>query len=1044
MSNPVVLDPVLVSAVSAKRAVLFLGAGASLGATRADGHKIPDAAGLGRLLSSEFLNSQYDNADFKTIYDFSCSTRSVRDVQDFVHKTLSGYNPAPFHLLVPKFAWAGIATTNYDLILEAAYNSTDDTLQHLFPNCKDGDGVPETLGINGLLYVKLHGCITHYQYVSPPMVASTEQIIQHKEGRAGQFAQFLEWAKTRTIIFAGYGLGDFNLRALFHEIAREGDNHPRHFIVRPGILKAEADYWQDRRARTISATFEQFLNALSVAIPEPTRKLALTPSATIVSSFTRFIARARVTESEALLRYFNTQCEHVSDSTIAGKGEAARFYRGFDLGWYPFANDLDVPRRVTKDIMDERVAPPAIHTPQLVVIKGHAGGGKSVMIRRIAWDAAHRFGRLVFRVRGGSALDRDMFEEIVSLTNQPIYLLVDDVADDVDQTVAFYNYALRQKWPIVIIAGVRIHEWNVRCEDLAPFVDEEYELHYLSNHEIELLLGNLEKFDALGHLKSLNLDTRKIKLREIYGRQLLVALYEATENATFRDIITDEFRDIKPAEAKLLYLDICSLNRFGPPVRAGLISRIHGIDFDDFRTRFFKPLEQVVDLIMDSKTQDWTYKARHSVIADIVYDIGLPTVADKYDNLMRIIGKLNPSYSYDQEVLFQLIKASPLAELFPDVVMGNSVYGAALSAFGELSVVVHQHGIYEMRRAGDTASLDRAEILLERSLLLSPGNPSIKHSLAELALKRSSLAVNEADRETWRVRSENQARALISGSRNSYPSHTLAKLAIARVRDALEKNEGEDNELTREVFGTAVKEAEDVIRDGLKKFPNDDRLLSEEATLGEILQNADRSLKALKQAAKSNPRSELIARRLARILRSKGQFGEAIHVIRSTLDLIPGSQTLHYDLAQTLMESSPGADVQNGDTVLYHLQRSFSGGDKNNEARFWYARQLCLVSRGEEAVKLFAVTKTARVPYGQRRGIRGIIRATDGTIAVYYGQLYAKKALFGFVRSDQDGLELFISQDQLPGWDAIMTGQRISYNMGFNLQGPVAINGSPT
>ncbi len=675
--------------------------------------------------------------------------------------------------------------------------------------------------------------------------------------------------------------------------------------------------------------------------------------------------------------------------TAVGTGDPARFYKGFDLGLYPFANELDVPRRITRDIVNDHVAAQVSHAPHLFVVKGHAGGGKSVVLRRTAWDAATKFDRLVFRIKGGSDLDKDLFEEIVNLTNQTVYVFTDDVADDADQTVSFYNYAIRRKWPIVVIAAVRIHEWNVRCEDLAPFVDEEYELRYLSDREIELLLVNLEKFDALGHLRSLNFDDRKLKLREIYGRQLLVALHEATENASFRDIIADEYQGIAPLEAKLLYLDICSLHRFGPPVRAGLISRIHGIDFDDFSYRFFKPLEQVIDLKKDSKTQDWTYRARHSVIADIVYTIGLPSVADKFDNLMRIIGKLNPSYSYDQEVLFQLIRASTLSDLFPDVNMGEAVYSTAISAFGELPVMVHQHGIYQMRRAADAISLDQAERTLERALEISSTKNSIRHSLAELALRRAFLAEDDVGREIWRVRSENQARSLTASSRNSYPHHTLAKIAISRVRDALEKNELLDNELTREVFGTAVKDAEDVIREGLKRFPNDDRLLSEEATLGEILQNADRSLRALKQAAKSNPRSELIARRLARILRSKDLFDEASEAVRATLDLNPGSQTLHYDLAQILMESAPSADVQNGETILYHLQRSYSQGDQNNEARFWCARQLCLMGRSQEAQKLFEVTKNTRVPYAKRRGVRGLVKDEDGNNVVYYGQLYA-------------------------------------------------------
>jgi hypothetical protein len=78
------LDPGLLDAISAKRAVLFTGAGASLGATRDGGRTIPTAQGLANNLSRQFLRSAYNNADFKTIYDPSCSTRSVREVQDFI------------------------------------------------------------------------------------------------------------------------------------------------------------------------------------------------------------------------------------------------------------------------------------------------------------------------------------------------------------------------------------------------------------------------------------------------------------------------------------------------------------------------------------------------------------------------------------------------------------------------------------------------------------------------------------------------------------------------------------------------------------------------------------------------------------------------------------------------------------------------------------------------------------------------------------------------------------------------------------------------
>lgn len=1036
------LDKALVEAVTTGRAVLFLGAGASLGATRENGAKIPLASELGARIASEFLGAGYEQADFKTICDFSASERSGRELQQFIHKELIGFRPAPFHHLIPRLAWAGIATTNYDLIIEEAYKNTPDRIQELIPNCKDGDGAAERLGSNGLLYVKLHGCITHYQETHPPLVASTEQIINHKEGRAGQFAQFLEWAKTKTIIFAGYGLSDSNLRTLFEEIRRDGDNHPRHYIVRPGIKGPEANYWRERRVQAVDATFQTFLEALDSAIQLTTRKLALHPTISSPTTFTRFISKAGVSESPSLIRFLESQCEHVSELTNAQGGTAKQFFRGFDLGWYPVSEGLDVRRRITQAVLDECVISTQ-HSPeaQLFVVKGHAGGGKSIILRRVAWDAARVYGRLVFWLQNGSGLNVDAFEEIVGLTNQTIYIVVDDLAEDVESTAYFIRHAKRHKWRVAIIGGARVNEWNVRCEDLEPLVNEEYELNYLSTTEIEELLRLLEKHDCLGHLQSLPREERSKKLKEVYGRQLLVALHEATENASFRDIVSNEFGRVFPVEARLLYLDICSLNRFGPPVRAGLIARVHGIDFDEFSERFFKPLEQVISLTRDSTTQDWVYKARHPVIAQLVYETALPSVRDKFDNIMRIIGKLNPGYSYDREVLSELIRAGKLVDIFKDRTMGNSIYDAALTTIGQDSFIYHQRGIYEMRLAGDNSSLDRAEQLFAVALELAPGNPTIKHSLSELSLRRSALGKDDVEREAWRRRSEVQALELVRNSRSSHPQHTLAKVAVARVKDALEKTEAEDSPLSQEALSQAIKHAEDVLREGLQRYPNDDRLLTEEAHLSEVLQNAERALKALDKAFRANSKSELIARRLSRILRAKGLHADSIHVLRQSLEQNQGSQVLHYDLARTIIESAPNADIGQADQVLYHLQRSYSPGDKNYEARFWYARQLCLCGRARDATPIFAALKKLQIPLSQRQGVRGIVKTESGEPALYYGQIYAKKPLFAFCRADHDDLEAFVAADQVEGGlDALRVGQRVEYNLGFTLRGPNALS----
>ena len=168
----------------------------------------------------------------------------------------------------------------------------------------------------------------------------------------------------------------------------------------------------------------------------------------------------------------------------------------------------------------------------------------------------------MFRTDHVAGLDIEIIEEIFSLTNQTVYLFLDNVADAPDRVVALLKQAKTRRWPLVVIGSARTNEWNVKCEDLKSYVDEDLDLGYLSEFEIEDLLLRLEINDCLGHLASLSLEARKLKLRQEYGRQLLVALHEATKNASFKDIIRDEYDHIYPAEAKVLYLDVCALHRF--------------------------------------------------------------------------------------------------------------------------------------------------------------------------------------------------------------------------------------------------------------------------------------------------------------------------------------------------------------------------------------------------------------------------------------------------------------------------------------------------
>ena len=822
----------LIAVVAEGRAVLFLGSGASSGAKNKASELIPLAVELAAELVNAFLGADYKGADFRTAYDLSCSQRDTLTVQRFIYDRLSQFEPADFHLLIPEFPWAGLITTNYDLIVERSYKKARSPVQRLIPYVKDGDGSMAKLDHRSVIYDKLHGCITQHHEVHPPLVASTDQLIAFRNGREGQFDTFLEWAKTKSIIFVGYSFLDANLRTLFNEIVKEGDNRPRHYIINKTIRPAEVTYWSDRRVAALGVSFEEFLHDLDSAIPAGKRQLGLLAAHALhASAFTKFITVHGRRESDDLKNYLTSIIDHVSTELRGVPSKPERFYRGFDLGWYPIQAELDISRGIVREIIGDQIIPaPPAERASVVILKGHAGSGKSVALRRIAWDAATRYDRLCFFVTRNGLIDTTRFEEIFSLTNLPIYLFVDDISEHQHEIIELMEVARRSRAALRIIGTESFAIWNISCDELAPRVSAEYEMRYLSEGEIIDLLSKLEEHDCLGYLKGLPLDKSVNELKYIHGRQLLVALLEATHGVPLVEILAHEYKSIEPPAARLIYLDICSLHRFGSPVRAGLISRIHNITFDQFKDVFFQPLQQIVSLRVDPKSGDYVYEARHPQIASHVYEIALKTADERFDGLIRVLVKLNPAFTYDMEAVSRLIRATNVESAVADPIKGRQIYDAALTSVGRSVVILHQRGIYEMHRATNLAELRRAEEYLEEALSVEPYNKAIKHSISELDLRRSRLAIDPIERQSWRRKAIASAASLIPGSINSYPYSTLVKAAIDEVCEALAAAEKTDTESDFRLLSDSVSQAEDILRKAHQAFPNDAMLLSKKGS----------------------------------------------------------------------------------------------------------------------------------------------------------------------------------------------------------------------
>ncbi len=1039
MSNPDVLTPHLVEAIQRGDAILFLGAGASIGAKSDSGGTSPSTDKLRDMISDRFLGGQLKSKSLSQVAEYAKNEASLTEVQLAVRDIFMPLQPVDFHLLIPLFRWYAIVGTNFDLILERAYEQCKDRQQTLAPILQDGDRFTDIQrDPTRVPYLKLHGCITHVSDPNLPLILASEEYAKHRKNRERLFRHFQDWARERPVIFCGYQIEDSNIQQILFDLTDLGMRRPNYGLVDPGLDPIAARYWAGKRFTVYPKTFKEFLHVLDATIPRASRALAALIRTT-TTSIQPWI-NTHVSPSTALLRYLQDELEHVCKGMATSGVQPNDFYKAIKIDWGVFQQELDVRRRIADDIildafLDSDNKPESL---EIYLVKGHAGSGKSVALRRVAWDIANDFGGFIFFLREGGLLRREQLVEIFSLTGERIYLVVDDAVPHVKDILAILSWAERNKLPITLILGARTNEWNVYSEDLEARIRSEYELRDLTEREIGQLLDRLAKHSALGRLSKATPEERLNHFKLSAQRQLLVALHDLNGDKPFEEIVFDEYKNVVPEEARILYLDVCTLHRLGIGVRAGLISRIGGVTFEYFNRDFFRPLEHVVKTYFDSSTRDNMYRSRHPLIAEMVFKQVLQEPAERANQIVRIIRSMDVDYSTDEAAFRQILRGRQLADLFADKGTALRIFEAARESGAPLSVVEHQRAVFELHHRGGNLrealdAIEKAEASIDHT------DKAILHTkasiLREIALVSPQKLVREKRRE--------EAKAIIgrhiNSSRVPHPFNTMGHILLDELKEKLhdlaEDQDGEGGALKERAVAEIIRQAEQVIHDGLQRFPGDEFLLILEAELAKVLDDDKRALTALARAFEANPGRGFVAVRYAVVLQREGNRERAAEVLKRCLAGNPTAKEAHLALAKMLMSDD---EIAHKDNIVYHLKRSFTPGDSNLDAQFWWARQNFLYGNREVAFGTFSDLARTWTPAEYRNQVKGVIKQPDGTERWFSGSIKKVENHYCYIGCPDLRCDVFAHGSDIAenDWRNISPGTQVSFVLGFTFRGP--------
>ena len=1029
------IPPNLINGIKEQRAVLFLGAGASRNARSPCGTQIPNGDNLRDKICDKFLGSELKQKPLTFVAGVASSEVGIRVFQSYIRELFLPFEPTDFHSLIPKFRWRAIATTNFDLIVERAYQSTQNRLQNLVKIVKDDDNFDTRLNLEStpVGFYKLHGCIDHYTDCDIPLILNNEQYASYLKNRTRFYSRLRDLAHEYPIVFAGYSISDPHILQLLFDLTDSSVRRPPFYLISPKIVGAEKRYWINHRVHPVETTFENFIRTINQIIPARARAIPVGIGGGELS-IRKHYCSAQSTEPLFLKSYLETDAKHIHSGLRAIQQDPKQFYRGYDSGWGCILQGLDAERSVTDSVLLDAVllSEENRRVVELFMLKGPGGNGKSVSLKRIAWEAGVNHNKLTLYASNPSSLRIEPLAEIHRLTDERIFLFVDHVALVRDELRALLQASQTQSVPLSVIGAERDNEWNIYCEKLEPFVHQEFPVRYLNATEIDRLLSLLERHNSLGFLEYRSHEDRVSKFTEGAERQLLVALHEATLGVPFVDIVFDEYQRIEPLIAREIYLEICALHQFGAPVRAGLISRSSGVGFERFKTEFIKPLQNIVRVIEDDHSRDIYYRCRHQHVAEILFYRVLSSPDDRFELLAKLLENINIDYSSDRATFVRMIRGRGVAEMFPNSDVGRLFYDRLEEAVPKDPYIFHQRAVFEL--VHQNGSLILAERAAALAFELNPKKHSIKHTQAEIARRQA----NETD-DSLRKRTLRRFTREKLGNSTIYPSeydhHTRVLLAIDEFKELSDSLEIFDDKPHHKAFVNAVKDVESVIHQGLQYFPESSELLSAEATFRDHLNQSDRAQQILEKAFNLNPRQDWLAVRLARKFQSTGDSTRAKMVLEKCLQINPSSKLAHLELGRIFIGCGEN------EAAIEHLKRSFTEGDNNFESQFWYARELFLQGHFPESERLFA-TVNDRAPGRFRSHASAKVEQQNGIPIVYQCSVERKEEGYAFLKLPQFPKNIFASraESNFDEWGNLSRKALATCVLAFNRRGPRAIS----
>ena len=728
------LDPLLKAWLSEQlekaRPCLFVGAGFSYGVKDSSGKDLPLGAGLAKEIWAEcFPSDPFDDADSLPDVFEAALLRNRGALSRLLQRRLevgSGSLPKYYRHLVGA-PWQRIYTLNADNLLDVA-NVKFDLPRPIRPaSALKIDGGFQELMSSGKFLPAIH-----LNGRADDGVDSVTFGARQYSTRLGDqdpaYSMLSADLLSRPFIFIGSPLVEpamwMHLEMRGRAAKRVPELRPKSLLVTPSLSPARQRVLANYNVRWVPMTTEEFAAVIEDLAPQA--KLGLD-------------YLARTTEDSE-----QQQVERVSDLLANAKSRPTSFLLGAPPTWDDIAADRVIRRSNEGPLYEEclnamtaartarTLAKDATESPPagIVLVQGTAGTGKSCVLMRLCRRLAADGLSVGFLEEGLNVAPRTIQRQVEQDSFN--VLAIDDVARFGGSTLPLLNACLGSSFLELVIVGARSSQSGRVGVDGIKGI-RSHTVPLLSNDDIGALLDLLTKEHRLGRLTGKSRVEQEKAFRDVCGRQLLVAMIEATSGRKFETRVFEEWEELNSI-SRVVYGVVAVATSF----RGSLTREQVLIACPEDQAAANQSLAKLVSGQIIVQRRD-RYRARHRVIAERLVD----QLSDDANRLGDLFERL--AFAVSANVHAGLPKSSASRRLLMTLLNSRILFNRldldqARSVYGRVENNLHwdhhfwlQRGSLEVRD-GDVREAER---YLDTALSLAPNDSFVLTEHAYMLLRKA-------------------------------------------------------------------------------------------------------------------------------------------------------------------------------------------------------------------------------------------------------------------------------------------------------------------